>query len=44
MGWVEGQNIAFESRSADGKGDALPKIAAAGDHPLPAFASVTPAA
>jgi putative tryptophan/tyrosine transport system substrate-binding protein len=28
MGWVEGQNIAFEYRSADGKGDALPKIAA----------------
>ena len=28
MGWVEGQNIAFEYRSADGKEDALPKIAA----------------
>ena len=28
MGWVEGQNIAFEYRSADGKGDGLPKIAA----------------
>jgi ABC-type uncharacterized transport system substrate-binding protein len=27
-GWVEGQNIAFEYRSADGKEDALPKIAA----------------
>jgi putative tryptophan/tyrosine transport system substrate-binding protein len=27
MGWVEGQNIAFEYRSADGKEDALPKIA-----------------
>ena len=25
MGWVEGQNIAFEYRSADGNGDALPK-------------------
>jgi len=25
MGWVEGQNIAFEYRSADGKGDALRK-------------------
>jgi putative tryptophan/tyrosine transport system substrate-binding protein len=28
MGWVEGENIAFEYRSADGKEDALPKIAA----------------
>jgi ABC-type uncharacterized transport system substrate-binding protein len=28
MGWLEGQNIAFEYRSADGKADALPKIAA----------------
>jgi putative tryptophan/tyrosine transport system substrate-binding protein len=28
MGWVEGQNIAFEYRSADGKEDALPKITA----------------
>jgi putative ABC transport system substrate-binding protein len=28
MGWVEGQNIAFEYRSSDGKEDALPKIAA----------------
>ena len=27
-GWVEGQNIAFEYRSADGKEDVLPKIAA----------------
>jgi putative ABC transport system substrate-binding protein len=27
-GWVEGQNIAFDYRSADGKEDALPKIAA----------------
>jgi len=27
MGWVEGQNIAFEYRSADNKEDALPKIA-----------------
>jgi putative ABC transport system substrate-binding protein len=27
-GWIEGQNIAFEYRSADGKEDALPKIAA----------------
>src|SRR5262249_23304026 len=27
MGWVEGQNIAFEYRSADGKEDALPSIA-----------------
>jgi putative tryptophan/tyrosine transport system substrate-binding protein len=27
-GWVEGQNIAFEYRSADGEEDALPKIAA----------------
>jgi putative ABC transport system substrate-binding protein len=28
LGWVEGQNIAFEYRSADGKEDELPKIAA----------------
>jgi ABC-type uncharacterized transport system substrate-binding protein len=28
MGWVEGQNIAFEYRSANGQADALPKIAA----------------
>jgi putative tryptophan/tyrosine transport system substrate-binding protein len=28
MNWVEGQNIAFEYRSADGKDDVLPKIAA----------------
>jgi putative tryptophan/tyrosine transport system substrate-binding protein len=28
LDWVEGQNIAFEYRSADGKEDALPKIAA----------------
>jgi putative tryptophan/tyrosine transport system substrate-binding protein len=28
MGWIEGQNIVFEYRSADGKEDALPKIAA----------------
>jgi putative ABC transport system substrate-binding protein len=28
MGWVEGQNISFEYRSAEGKEDALPKIAA----------------
>jgi putative ABC transport system substrate-binding protein len=27
-GWVEGQNVAFEYRSADNKEDALPKIAA----------------
>jgi putative ABC transport system substrate-binding protein len=27
-GWIEGQNIAFEYRSADGKEDSLPKIAA----------------
>jgi hypothetical protein len=35
MGWVEGQNIAFESRSADGKGDALPFLmvtAISGNH------------
>jgi putative ABC transport system substrate-binding protein len=28
MGWADGQNIAFEYRSADGKEDRLPKIAA----------------
>jgi putative tryptophan/tyrosine transport system substrate-binding protein len=28
MGWVEGQNIAFEYRSANGQADELPKIAA----------------